>query len=87
MNINSVEDFVKNSTVVSYQAEGFSAWVLTQYTCSKYHVPFVNVARKGNSRTTLTTKIFNYRKMGDVFNIENIDFKSFGIPEEYKKSY
>jgi hypothetical protein len=81
VDLDSVEEFVKDSTVVSHQAEGFSSWVLTQYMCSKYNTPFVNVARKGNLRTTIATRMFDYRTLGDVFNIRSIDFDSFGIPE------
>lgn len=81
VDLDTAEDFVRDSTVVSHQAEGFSSWVLTQYMCSKYCVPFVNVARKGNIRTRLAARIFDYRTSGDIFDIRSIDFDSFGIPK------
>ncbi len=81
IDLNTVENFVKGSTVVSHQAEGFSSWVLTQYMCSKYNIPFVNVARKGNLRTTIATRVYDYRILDDVFDIRATDFDSFGIPE------
>jgi len=84
VDLDTVEEIVKGSTVVSYQAEGFSPWLLTRYACSKYHIPFVNVARKrrGNSRTTIATTIFNYKATGDIFDIKTIEFEDFGIPPE-----
>lgn len=84
VDLDTVEDIVKDSTVVSYQAEGFSPWLLTRYACSKYRIPFVNVARKrkGNSRTTMATTIFDYKTMGDIFDIRTIEFEDFGIPPE-----
>lgn len=79
VDLDTVEDFVKESTVVSHQAEGFSSWVLTHQLCSKYHIPFVNVARKGNLRTTIATRIYDYSLEGYKFNINSVDFKSFGL--------
>lgn len=82
VNLDNIEEFVSNSTVVSHQAEGFSSWVLTQYMCSKKKKPFVNVARKGNIRTVVASRVFDYNKDGDIFNIRDIDFESFGIPKD-----
>ena len=50
--------------------------------CSKYGVPFVNSARKGISRTTLASKIFNYAVTGDVFDINQFDFASWGMSKD-----
>ena len=77
--LDTIEDFIQSATVVSYQAENFSPWILTHYICSKYSIPFVNVSRKDNLRTTMNLKIVDYRKTGNVFKIEEINFNSFGI--------
>ena len=84
IDLNNAERSIKDATIASYQAEGFSPWLLTRYMCSKYKVPFVNVARKrkGNSRTTIATTVFDYRAMGDTFNVRQMEFEDFGIPAE-----
>lgn len=80
IDLENAENIVKDATVCSYQAEGFSPWVLTNYMCSKYRVPFVNVARKkGGSRSTLAVVTFDYRLAKNIFDIKKIDFFSFGI--------
>ncbi len=87
VNVVTANSFIEGSTVASYQAEGFSPWVLTRFYCSKYKIPFVNVARKrkGNSRTTIATTVFDYKKTRDIFDIREMEFDSFGIPKELKK--
>ena len=76
----SVEQFVDGASVVSHQAEGFSSWVLTLHACARRGVPFINVARKGNVRTTGATRSYDFRLGGADFSIRSVDFASFGIP-------
>ena len=85
VDLDTIEEFTKDSTVMAYQAEGFSPWVLTHYMCSKYGVPFVNVARKGNLRTTMALKIIDYKVNPDSFKIQSVDFQSFGIPSSLEE--
>lgn len=88
VDVKTVEDTVKCATVVSYQAEGFSPWVLTNYMCSIYGLPFVNVSRKkraDNLRSVIATTVLDYRLPNIVFDIRQLDFESFGIPPELAK--
>lgn len=81
VNANTVTQFVTGADVVSHQAEGFSPWVVTLHACARHHVPFVNAARKGNVRTTIATRVFDFRTKGTEFDLESMDFCSFGIPD------
>ncbi|MBN1385443.1 ThiF family adenylyltransferase [Candidatus Woesearchaeota archaeon] len=76
----NAEDFTRSCTVMAYQAEGFSAWALTRYMCSRYKIPFVNVSRKrkGNLRSVIATTVFDYRD-GEPFTADELEFDSFGI--------
>lgn len=81
IDLGNIEKFISNATVVAYQAEGFSPWVLTHYVCSQYGVPFINIARKGNLRTTMALRTVDYKTHPNSFKIQSINFRSFGIPE------
>lgn len=85
VDVSTIDDTIKGCTVVAYQAEGFSPWVLTNHVCSKHRVPFVNVSRKKNAnnlRSIVAVTVIDYRKLGVQFDCRNLDFSSFGIPDE-----
>jgi molybdopterin/thiamine biosynthesis adenylyltransferase len=85
VNATTVRQFVLGADVVSHQAEGFSSWLVTLDACAKHNVPFVNAARRGNARTMIATRVYDFRATKTEFDLESIDFDSFGIPSKLSK--